>query len=520
MMRVLLLSILLFAVPSYAKTYALIIGVNNYPHSTTVSNLKGAVNDAELIYQTLLDIGIPKDHLVKRINQQASKAEIKTQWGKLIARSKPKDTLIFSFAGHGTQEKDINGDEALIDAEDHWDETLLLSGYAESPRKAHNQRLVDDEMYTLFKRAKGRRVIYLADSCHSGGTVRSIDPRAQRSVWQSRKAPTIRVKLSEPSIRESRQPVKEVDLDDFFFFAATESRKPSLEGIINGEHHGALSWAFAQILREALATGKQALNFSEMQAYIDTEVKNKTDNRQFTDIRPRGGGTDVLFQLKKSHQPITTTATSSKTSAQTVKLKIMGTTPAWMASLKQVQVSDQNPDLIWDRKTAEILNKQGDVTAHEIKVPSDLAQVIQRVQLLRVIDQLAKGHFIESRLSAKGDQERNKHAKLHHFGDEVAFYITGLKYPYFYQFNLAGNGEVQCYPVEKVGNTEKYDFNAGDPVGNDSLISLVLKKPSAQIAQLMTKKSCGKAMNIAKQLPNLLKNQAYQLGRVDTFTGK
>lgn len=516
MMRLLLLCFLCVSTPSTAKTYALIIGVNEYPHSTTFKDLNGAVNDAELIYQTLLDIGISKDHLVKRTNQQATKAEIETQWGKLIARSTPKDTLIFSFAGHGTQEKDLNGDEALIDPEDHWDETLLLSGYAESPRKANDERLVDDEMYTLFKRAQGRRVIYVADSCHSGGTFRSIDPRANQSAWRTRKAPPIRVKLSQPSIRDSAQRVKEIDLDNFFFFAATESRKPSLEGMIKGKHHGALSWAFVQVLRDALASKKQSLSFGEMQAYIHTEVKNQTDSLQFTDIRPRGGGAEVLFQLKKNSEAVIDVASSD----HRIKLKLIGKEPEWMSALEDLQLTAQHPDLIWDRTTGEILNKQGDITAHQIKRRDELGQVLERVKLLRVIDQLAKGHFINSQLSAKGDKEKNQHAKLHHFKDEIAFYISGLSYRYLYQFNVAGNGEVQCFPAEKVGESKQYEFTASEPAGNDSLITLILKKPSPQLAKLVTETSCANAFTLRQQLPALLKHRAYQLGRVDTFTGQ
>lgn len=518
MIRLLLLSILLFSIPSYAKTYALIIGVNEYPHSQTFGNLKGAVNDAELIYKTLQDIGVPRDQLVKLTNQQASKAKIEAAWGALIGRSNPKDTLIFSFAGHGTQEQDENGDEALIDPEDKWDETLLLSGYAESPRKANDERLVDDEMYTLFKRAKGRRVIYVADSCHSGGTFRNIDLRAKQSAWQSRKAPAIRVKLSKPSIKDSTQRLKEIDLDNFFFFAATESRKPSLEGIINGVPHGALSWAFAQVLREALATKKKSLNFSEMQAYIATEVKNKTDHRQFTDIRPRGGGSEVLFELKKTAK-VSSNKLATATS-EVIKLNIIGKNPKWIKHLEALQLSEQDPDLIWDRKAGEVLNKQGDITAYHIKQRSDIAQVINRIRLLRVIDQLAKGHFINSQLSAVGSTDKNQHAKLHHFGDEVAFYISGLKYQHLYQFNLAGNGEVQCFPAERVQREKKHDFEASSPAGNDSLITLILKKPSAQLAQLVTEKSCGQAMIIQQQLPALLKGRDYQLGRVDVFTSR
>ena len=519
MIKLLAICLLLFSLPIHAETYALIIGVNKYEKSH-FPNLKGAVNDAKLIYQTLLDTGVPRKNLIKLTDEKATKKRIENEWQKLIGRSKAGDTLIFSFAGHGTQEKDQNGDEALLDPEDTLDETLLLSGYTESPRIATNERLVDDEMYTLFKRASGRRIIYVADSCHSGGTTRSIDPRASQYAWQPRYASMSDTKLSKPAIVDSSKRVKEEELENFYFFAATESRKMSLEGIIeeSGVAHGALSWAFSKVLKQALSKGKSGLTFSEMKDYIHAEVRNLTSQRQFTAIRPRGGGTEVLFKLASNKKG--KSKRKSGIQDKTVKLAIEGETPKWIKNIQGLQLTAQDPDIIWDVNKKEVLNKQGDITAYKIENRSDLAQVINRVRLVAVIDRLAKGHFTQSQLSAAGDKDKSKHAKLHQFGSKVVFHISNLNYTYLYQFNMAGNGEIQCYPAETVNQSKQYEFNATPPAGNDTLITLVLKKPSAQLAKLVTENSCDNAVVIAKQLPILLKKQAYQLGRVDVFTGK
>jgi hypothetical protein len=322
----------------------------------------------------------------------------------------------------------------------------------------------------------------------------------------------------QPTLVDSAVPLKESLLENFFFFAATESRKSSLEGIIAGKPQGALSWAFAKMLTQAFSTGKR-LTFNEMRDTLHAEVKSLTSQRQFTDIRTRGDGTEVLFALGKKKNKPTVAPVSSTDKIDSVKMMIKGVSPSWIKPMKALKITAKNPDLIWDVQQKEIINKQGDITAHTIATEEDIKQVTERVRLIRVIDSLEKGHFIASQLSALGDNDKNRHAKLHPFGSTVAFSIGTPRYQYLYQFNIAGNGEVQCYPVERVNKAKDYDFKAQPPAGNDSLITLVLKKPSASLDQLVTEAQCGTVFQLRQKLPSVLKGKAYQLSRVDVFTG-
>jgi metacaspase-1 len=76
------------------------------------------------------------------------------------ARLRPGDLFVLTYAGHGSQVPDTNGDE-----DDALDETWVL----------YDRQLVDDELYALWGRFRpGVRILVVSDSCHSGSAVRAV----------------------------------------------------------------------------------------------------------------------------------------------------------------------------------------------------------------------------------------------------------------------------------------------------------------------------------------------------------
>ncbi|MFF2235771.1 caspase family protein [Streptomyces anulatus] len=70
------------------------------------------------------------------------------------------DILLLTYAGHGAQVPDKNGDEP-----DRRDETWVL----------YDRQFIDDELHALFATfAEGVRILMLSDSCHSGSVARDI----------------------------------------------------------------------------------------------------------------------------------------------------------------------------------------------------------------------------------------------------------------------------------------------------------------------------------------------------------
>lgn len=71
------------------------------------------------------------------------------------------DTLLLTYAGHGSRIIDINSDE-----EDGYDETWVL----------YDRMLIDDELYNSWSKFKeGVRIILISDSCHSGTVSRVVN---------------------------------------------------------------------------------------------------------------------------------------------------------------------------------------------------------------------------------------------------------------------------------------------------------------------------------------------------------
>lgn len=95
----------------------------------------------------------------------------------------PGDTMLLSFSGHGTQQRDPDGDER-----DGRDESWCL----------YDGLLMDDTLFgywSLFER--GVRIVVVAESCHSGGVGRK-DPD---EPWERREPGPVRWRGSPPRMR-------------------------------------------------------------------------------------------------------------------------------------------------------------------------------------------------------------------------------------------------------------------------------------------------------------------------------
>ncbi|KAF8604393.1 hypothetical protein BDV93DRAFT_606080 [Ceratobasidium sp. AG-I] len=146
-------------------------------------SLTGSHSDAddilELLYQefeynrqdirVLADIpGLPEYQMPTRENIISG-----LQWLSNGCRS--GDRRFIHYSGHGTQAKDLNGDE-----EDGWDEALQPSDWA--TRYEHDDKglIIDDELreQLVDRLPQGSTLTALFDSCHSG-TILDMDDETQ-----------------------------------------------------------------------------------------------------------------------------------------------------------------------------------------------------------------------------------------------------------------------------------------------------------------------------------------------------
>ena len=92
--------------PSRTSTRrALCIGIDRYP----VRPLAGCVADARLWAKTLGALGF---ECTLTLDEAATYSNIVAELERLVKSARPGDSIVWQYAGHGTQVPDVNGDEA------------------------------------------------------------------------------------------------------------------------------------------------------------------------------------------------------------------------------------------------------------------------------------------------------------------------------------------------------------------------------------------------------------------------
>jgi uncharacterized caspase-like protein len=274
-----------------AATQALVVGIDEYQYK---KDLEGAVNDANLIASTLENSGVKRTDIHLLTNEKVSKEAIHTTWLEMLAKAQRGDTLIFSFAGHGGQEKDLNHDEA-----DGKDEHFQLAGFGEAPHISFAaDRIVDDELYQwLYEtKAKGVQAIVVADACHSGTMDRSVLGNSEEDLSEK--------DLPPPAPVSSTTNTAPQELDNVVLLSSAVDRATAPEFPIDGKMHGALSWAFAQAIKgNADLDRDNKLTKGELVQYVREVTKEKTNSTQQIGAEPRGQEGLVLLATQQVPPP-------------------------------------------------------------------------------------------------------------------------------------------------------------------------------------------------------------------------
>jgi hypothetical protein len=148
--------------PLRRRLHAVIVGINDYPH---LPKLKYAVNDAELIYDFLVNVnGIPAQNVTLLLNEQAGIRSLRTSLGTALrAAAGPEDMVIIYFAGHGGAERDSESPDG-----DGLEKYLLA--YDSIPGDLYSSALPMRELSYILKRIRSERLVLIADACYSGAS--------------------------------------------------------------------------------------------------------------------------------------------------------------------------------------------------------------------------------------------------------------------------------------------------------------------------------------------------------------
>ena len=463
--------------PDGGEVRALVIGIDDYQH---VRKLKGATADAHDIDSSLRTMGV--GDVTALINDRADRSNVLREISALVERTKTNDIVFLSIAGHGAQEPErIKGSQP-----DGMEDVFLLPGFEATPTGSQ-QRILGSEFNHFIKQfeLRGAKVIFVADTCHGGGMVRDIDPRAAEMSFRQIPGYNLLVDELKP-VSDQGDPRSELDLDHTAFLAAVdrntkapEVRVPGIDGL-----RGALSYAVARAIEgNADADHDGKVTLKEFFANIRQVVYQLSDQRQnvVTMTSPnRSPDIDVAFGLTRGvtliqgpiegPQPAAPQslaslppASASLAAGGIAPIPLPGPNPQIVgqvsppirlaaldgktnyfpspksldSTFQAVQPTD-NPDLIWDPVSHDVI-AWGDVIAYGID-PADLPTVIDRTAAIRTL----KGKATQSPQVMRVSPDD----RLHRNDQTVNIDLSEVGGRAVVLFNVSGDGTIQMlYPI-------------------------------------------------------------------------
>ncbi len=226
-----------------ANKYALCIGINNYPG--TQDDLSGCVNDANDWAVALKKRGFT---VSKLLDSAAKGKAIKQAITSLLDAAESGDTVVIQFSGHGSFVPDRNGDEP-----DGTDECLC-------PYDVSSKGVItDDVLSDLFsRRARGVKLIFFSDSCHSG-TVAKFARISTPPTVKGKRPPQRVVRFLPPanflSTREanqlgvrSRRPASPPGRHQALLISGCQDTETSSDAWFNGRPNGAFTYVALRAL--------------------------------------------------------------------------------------------------------------------------------------------------------------------------------------------------------------------------------------------------------------------------------
>jgi hypothetical protein len=494
-----------------AELYGMVVGIDDY--IGTVNDLDGAVNDASDVAKSLNELGAKE--VVTLFNGDATKEHIFSSWNELVTKAEPGDTIVFSYAGHGGQEPEPPGrhDEA-----DGMNENFLLGGFAaEGP--GTKQRILDDEVFEWMKEADDKKVkvIFVADSCHSGGMERSASASGVK-FRKGRFAAIAGDQLTFPP--EKFAQMSETDFQNVTFVGAVAEDKLTPEVTIEGRKRGALSWAFARALEgRADKDGDGEVSEFELLGFIVPAVHAMVESQQTPSVLPLRARSVPLVTLRETKAP-------AKESGDDLKLKIAvdGGDAGPLGELPFVTIVDDKAkaDLVWSPSSGKVEHVVGGVVAENVNAEA-IKGVASKWAALKWLNAQAALAPVEAKLET-GNQ---RYAP----GDLVKLDIDGAKYPHLTLFNLPPDGHVEFFiPNPTKLEEAKKDWSREPiresfkvdkpPFGAEHMVAIFSKDEISDLnAALSGMTTPERAEALRPVLEQALSGHDVQIGVIDIYTG-
>ena len=498
--------------PAAAAIRGLIIGIDSYVNLGPQNQLSGAVNDARDIAQALGKAGA-KD-IILLVNDDANKAQIGEVWAKLVARAHPGDTLVFSYAGHGSRELKPGGPDARGEK---YNENFILGGFA-AHGKQLKERIVGFEMNAWLKLAddKGIRTIFIADSCHSGHMYRSIgDDNGVHYRFLT--IPTItddQLKLPPPKIANATPG----DFKNLTFVGATDDAHTIPEVKIGDQMRGALSYSFARAIEGGADRNHDGeITQEELVSFLVPKIFQLVQGQQNPQVLPiRTRGEALIASAPQSTQP-----KAVPKDADALAIRVIDGDGAALAALPDVRLTEESEkaDLIWNVRTGSVEQVVGGVVAEHADADAIIPIVAKWATIKWLTNHAtgAPGEFI-----LRSGNQRYKP------GEEIDVAFKGAERPYITLFNLAPNGRVEFFVepdevnVNWIKKTTEWKFTPEKPpFGAEHLVAIFTDKAlPAFHAALQSMSSADRAVGLRGIVEAALGSEPFQFGMASIYTGK
>lgn len=232
---------------------ALLIGISEYPEiyvpGMSWDDIHGA-NDVDLLKQTLKKQGFSITTLT---NSDATAANIRKEFKRLLYSCKSGDMVMVHFSGHGQPYEDLSHDEA-----DGWDESIVPYDAAKKYVKGRYEgknHIADDELGKYFdslRQKVGRKgfVYVVLDACHAGTAYRDdgVDTTLVRGTYIGF-TPN---KIDYAGFKINRQKnfllKSKSNMADICVIEACQSHQVNQEIKVGGTYYGPLSYYVNKVL--------------------------------------------------------------------------------------------------------------------------------------------------------------------------------------------------------------------------------------------------------------------------------
>lgn len=454
-----------------AEIYAVVIGVDAYER---LPKLNGAANDARDLAAALERLGAEVELIV---DKDATRKRVLDAFRRQAGRAGPGDLFVFTYAGHGLQEKEaIAGDEA-----DGLDETIVFAGFDWVAERA-GERLRDNEIGELLATIDPEaRTLIVIDSCHSGTMTRAADPRG-RDV-KTRFGGFGRI--SQDPLPKPNPDSKGKDIDaaqNFVFVAAARDDEQIPEVEIDGAMRGAVSWTVARALDGGTDFGGPGMPLSEFRAFVRAQARALAAARQTPSVT-------VASTVPLAARVIPLSAMRSLAAAPQAERRIPAG-PVRVYAINGAAIGDlgdagrfvdtrETADLVWDVAAGELIDRSGaDLVAEAFDV-GELSRALAKWRAAKMLTAWALRRHVEFLIEP--DDGR------HRIGETIELSVARpAETPaYLTLVNLASSGETQfVFPdaanraqgLDKIQPGEGYEWlgevRVSHPIGADHVVAI------------------------------------------------